>query len=105
MLEPPAEDRPQPASHIPPEGRPLGCPPVPRTALILDSERHTPPDEEGEPEAEEGRPEPKGGISHTLLDGDSAHHEHTEGRDKRGRQRHGTEGRDENMQHANGTGR
>lgn len=104
MLEPPVEDRPQPTSDIPPEGRPLGCSSFPRTAIILDSERHTPPDEEGEREAEEGRSQPQGGIPDTVLDGDSTHHEHAEGCDKRSRQRHGREGGDENMQHANGTG-
>ena len=105
MLEPPAEDRPQPPSDISPEGRPLGCPPLPRTALILDSERHTPPDEEGERKTQEGRPEPESRIPHAILDGDSANHEHAEGRDLRGRQCDGREGRNENMQHADGTGR
>ena len=104
VLEPPAENRPQPPSYIPPEGRQERCPPVPRPALILDSERHTPPDEEGEREAEEGRPRAQGGIPHAVLDGDSAYHEHAEGRHFRGSQRHGREGGDENMQHADGTG-
>ena len=104
VLEPPDEDRPQPASDIPPEGRPLGRPPLPRTALILDSERHTAPDEEGKRETEEGRPQPKGRIPDTVLDGDSPHHEHPEGSDKRGHQRYGRKGGNENMQHANGTG-
>ena len=105
MLEPAAEDRPEPATDIPSEGRPLRRLPLPRAPLILDSERHTPPDEEGEREAEKGRPESQGRIPDTLLDGDRADHEHAEGCHIRGLQRHGREGGDEDMQHARGTGR
>ena len=76
-----------------------------QTALILDSECHTSPDEEGERETQEGRPGPESRIPHAILDGDSTDHEHAEGGDLGGRQCDGREGRNENMQHANGTSR
>ena len=78
---------------------------LPRSALRLDRELRTPPDEERERKTQEGRPKPESRIPHAILDGDSADHEHTEGGDLRGRQCDGREGRNENMQHADGTGR
>ena len=48
---------------------------------------------------------PESRIPHAILDGDSTDHEHAEGGDLGGRQCDGREGRNENMQHADGTGR
>ena len=41
MHQPSVEDRPAAAPDTPPEGRMLGCTPVPRASLLLDREHHT----------------------------------------------------------------
>ena len=78
---------------------------LPRTSLILDSQRHTPSDEEGEREEETGRSKSKSRISDSVLDGDSENNEYAEGRDLRSDKHARREGGDANMQHSDHQGR